>query len=210
MLMKTMTCRTCQIEKPQEDFHWKKEGRWRRTECIPCHSQRNRRNYVNRRDGLSAPALPEVSPLIRCSRCREVKPREGFTRNAARPNGLNNQCTACRKDGYERSAGRILAERRRRYKADPEHRAQLRAEQRRAATGVLAPEYDAMCAEQGNCCYICGKACTSGKALAMDHDHATGKLRRPLCSRCNLTLGKVHDDTALLRRMADYLDRFSA
>lgn len=39
-----------------------------------------------------------------------------------------------------------------------------------------------------------------------DHSHATGEFRGWLCRRCNLALGMVKDDAALLRRLADYLD----
>ena len=39
-----------------------------------------------------------------------------------------------------------------------------------------------------------------------DHDHKTGLFRGWLCRRCNLVLGMIKDDQALLRRLADYLD----
>ena len=57
-------------------------------------------------------------------------------------------------------------------------------------------------------CAICGRPePTPGRSLAVDHDHATGTVRGLLCGRCNQTLGRMNDDPALLRAMADYLDR---
>ncbi len=44
-------------------------------------------------------------------------------------------------------------------------------------------------------------------ANATDHCHRTGKYRSNLCRRCNLVLGFVKDDAALLGRMIAYLKR---
>ena len=43
----------------------------------------------------------------------------------------------------------------------------------------------------------------------VDHDHKTGKLRGILCSQCNTALGMVRDSPDVLRRAADYLERYS-
>ncbi|MDR3687190.1 MAG: endonuclease domain-containing protein [Coriobacteriia bacterium] len=51
-------------------------------------------------------------------------------------------------------------------------------------------------------CDICGAPATD-----VDHSHSTGLVRGYLCSPCNLTLGKMKDSPALLRRAADYLER---
>ena len=51
-------------------------------------------------------------------------------------------------------------------------------------------------------CAICGNP-----SKAMDHDHATGKLREPLCLNCNSGLGMFKDSPELLRAAAGYLIR---
>lgn len=43
-------------------------------------------------------------------------------------------------------------------------------------------------------------------ALALDHDHKTGKFRGWLCSNCNTTLGRFGDDPVVFRRIAHYLE----
>jgi hypothetical protein len=57
---------------------------------------------------------------------------------------------------------------------------------------------------QGGVCAICKSPCT--KRLAVDHCHTNGHVRGLLCWRCNTTLGKVEDNSELLRKMAAYLD----
>jgi hypothetical protein len=53
------------------------------------------------------------------------------------------------------------------------------------------------------CCEVCGKR---GR-IVFDHDHATGKFRGWLCNHCNLSIGHALDDPALLRRLAEYLEK---
>jgi hypothetical protein len=63
-----------------------------------------------------------------------------------------------------------------------------------------------MLAENDNRCAICG-APPGEKRLAIDHSHATGRVRSLLCISCNNGLGRFKDDPALLRSAADYLDQ---
>jgi hypothetical protein len=58
---------------------------------------------------------------------------------------------------------------------------------------------------RGKVCAVCG----SEGPLVVDHDHATGKIREPLCHPHNLGLGQFSDDPALLRAAAAYLERHS-
>jgi hypothetical protein len=70
----------------------------------------------------------------------------------------------------------------------------------------------------GDACWICGTTDPGAnrKHLHVDHDHAccpSGKscgkcVRGLLCNDCNL--GHFKDDPELLRRMADYIEKFRA
>jgi hypothetical protein len=61
-------------------------------------------------------------------------------------------------------------------------------------------------AEQGGVCAICGKPPkVGGRRLSVDHDHATGKIRGMLCTRCNTALGSFDDDIERITKAADYL-----
>jgi hypothetical protein len=69
--------------------------------------------------------------------------------------------------------------------------------------------YLEMLAGQNGLCAICCRP-PGKKSLAPDHDHQTGKVRALLCSKCNCGLGCLNDDSGLLRRAAEYLDRHSS
>ena len=77
-------------------------------------------------------------------------------------------------------------------------------------------EYEAMHDAQGGVCAICGKEETAtdrnGKVrhLAIDHDHATGKVRGLLCNACNSGLGWFHDSISSLAAAAIYLEAADA
>jgi hypothetical protein len=74
--------------------------------------------------------------------------------------------------------------------------------------GITIDAYNDMFTKQGGKCAICGKhqsECT--RALAVDHDHITGKIRGLLCSTCNIGLGNFKDDTSLLKNTITYLER---
>jgi hypothetical protein len=63
-----------------------------------------------------------------------------------------------------------------------------------------------MLAEQNGVCAICGKA--TEKSLAVDHDHATGKVRALLCARCNTGLGCFEENELLFLRAMEYLRNY--
>lgn len=84
-----------------------------------------------------------------------------------------------------------------------------------ARYGITDADRDAMAAAQNHCCAICGQRETDTrggltKHLAVDHDHATDKVRALLCSSCNTGLGKFKDDTEILAKAIAYLIKHRA
>lgn len=80
----------------------------------------------------------------------------------------------------------------------------------KAAYGITPEDYDLMLRAQGGVCAICGEAEASdatGKRLAVDHCHATGRVRGLLCANCNQGIGQFKDDAARMRAAADYVER---
>jgi Recombination endonuclease VII len=63
-------------------------------------------------------------------------------------------------------------------------------------------------------CAICNqeeRKVTRGKVvmLAVDHDHATGKVRGLLCHTCNVALGLLQDSPGLLANALSYVRHHS-
>lgn len=72
--------------------------------------------------------------------------------------------------------------------------------------GLRLGEYDEMLAAQDGVCAICRGLNKSGKRLAVDHDHNTGKVRGLLCTNCNTAIGKLGHDLGLLNAAINYLE----
>ena len=69
--------------------------------------------------------------------------------------------------------------------------------------GITTQHYQIMLTKQNHVCALCGKK--GKKRLAVDHCHATGKVRGLLCHKCNTAIGILNEDVSLLRRAIDYL-----
>ena len=78
--------------------------------------------------------------------------------------------------------------------------------------GLTSSDVDAMIAQQGNACRACAERFIgtgrANRAPVVDHCHRTGRVRSILCNRCNRALGFFHEDAALLRALADYIEEF--
>lgn len=89
-----------------------------------------------------------------------------------------------------------------------------RVRQLRGKYGMTIEEYQRKVEEQGNLCAICRLSETvvrDGRIvmLGVDHDHDTGLNRGLLCRGCNIGIGNLKDDPALLRAAADYLEFYA-
>ena len=124
-----------------------------------------------------------------CPTCGQVKPPEEFPRNRRTRDGLGAYCKPC-----HNARGR---ETRQRLYGGSRHYHLIKR------YGIGAAEVDAMIAEQGGCCAICG----TPDPQHVDHDHVTGVIRGVLCFNCNGGLGQFQDDVARLRAAIEYLHR---
>lgn len=93
------------------------------------------------------------------------------------------------------------------YQSSPGYQKAKRRKQVLKLYGLNADVYQNMMDAQGSACAICRGTEASGKHLAVDHCHSTGRVRGLLCSSCNQTLGKMKDSPALLRAAASYLEK---
>lgn len=80
------------------------------------------------------------------------------------------------------------------------------------AYGLTPAEYYEILAQQNGGCAICGSRTPGGMTMkrndpifAVDHCHATGKVRGLLCDKCNHALGLINDNSTIAMNMAKYL-----
>lgn len=139
------------------------------------------------------------SLVIQCRRCFEHKLRTEF---------YDARYT---KDNGEKSAYSYCIECARKDSLDYYHTHGNKKSRERAwadqGIKFTVEEYDELLTAQGGGCAICFVATNkSGRRLAVDHCHETGRVRGILCTNCNVTLGRMNDDPDLLRRAAEYLE----
>ena len=72
--------------------------------------------------------------------------------------------------------------------------------------GISPETYYEMLKNQGNECAIC-KGKSTRRAMNIDHDHKTGKVRGLLCDRCNLRLGFIEDEN-FSEKALQYLSQY--
>jgi hypothetical protein len=88
-------------------------------------------------------------------------------------------------------------------RADPDY---YRDKQRARRYRISVLEIRAILAAQDRACAICKR---SDRKLLLDHCHATGKVRRFLCTGCNIAIGCFHDDPNLTDAATAYLKLFA-
>lgn len=72
--------------------------------------------------------------------------------------------------------------------------------------GITSDDYVALLEKQHYKCAICRlDQCKTGRNFAVDHCHATGKIRGLLCSACNVGIGNLQDSVDLLEKAIKYL-----
>ena len=161
--------------------------------------------------------------MKRCPKCKTSRPLQSFYKDQSRKDGLQPWCKPCcieakaawlaRNRDKARTYGREYA---RAHRDQPKHRAYMRAwwkknshrykdKERIRTYGLTLDAYRAMIQAQGSVCAICRKACATRQRLSVDHDHQTGIVRGLLCRKCNLGIGHLGDDPAILQRAIDYL-----
>ena len=162
-----------------------------------------------------------------CTKCAIIKPLSGFSQNRAAGDGLASECKACKKISaaaryaankekydarnkahYQANREKTLARQKEYVKnRDPAERtAYMRQYRLMSSYGISVADFKAMEALQNGLCYICGQEEIRHASLVVDHDHATGKVRKLLCTPCNTSLGFANDDPVRLRAMADYVE----
>ncbi len=153
----------------------------------------------------------------KCSKCKKEyrATYEFFYRDKIAKSGLSSWCKKCKRKCTTRYGGSHREEKNKRQRLwNRQHPDQARDYNLKRYFGKNLKWYDHMVKVQDGKCAICGEPETtkrSGKikALAVDHDHATGKVRQLLCCRCNLVVGQAGEDRELLLKVMLYLEKWA-
>jgi len=153
------------------------------------------------RVGAGRPRHMRFTPTHKhCIRCNRWLPHSEFGLDRSRPSGLESSCRSCAV-----SKKRVWRETNR-----TSHTVSNRKSYRIKTYGLSDDDYYAMLLEQDGLCAICREEPSFRRQpLHIDHNHDTGKVRALLCGHCNQAIGKFREDPHVLRRAADYLERYA-
>ncbi len=144
----------------------------------------------------------------RCSKCTLDKNIDEFNKNVCRKDGLSLYCKLCcviiTLECRRRSKEGISYNRVNDYIVNsPEYH---RDAFLRNKYNITLKQYNELHKLQNGKCRICDRSQdTLGKALNVDHDHKTNRVRGLLCNNCNRGLGHFMDDKDILTRALEYL-----
>ena len=135
-----------------------------------------------------------------CYKCLKIKKTTDFYKNKTTKDGLQSWCKDCkhkynrqyRKKNNEKAKAWDKKTRRKAKKLNPKkYKKNYRNNQLKHNYGITLTEYNAIFEKQKGCCKICDRHQSElNIALAVDHNHKTGKIRGLLCSLCNASLGR--------------------
>ena len=148
-----------------------------------------------------------------CRKCGIERPLDSFSKNSTGKYGRLARCKDCM-NVYYRERYAANSEAARKYQRDRNASSDGFSTKLRREYGITIADYNAMLDRQLGKCFICRESCASGKRLSVDHDHrccsgarSCGNcVRGLLCRDCNIALGKLRDDPAIVRAAAEYLE----
>lgn len=208
--MGSKTCSRCGIEKPLDLFYRAKRNvDGLQSHCKLCDNKRAtlRLRAKAQREVALGTRQERTQTLVsrelhaqglkRCPGCKAVKQLECFYDSKGAAHGKASYCVACI------GASKLSVVR---TPISDQQRLANREKVLRREFGITMDQYQAMHKAQGGLCAIC-KQPENGKSLAVDHNHASGKVRELLCGRCNPAVGFLRECPELARELAAYLEK---
>jgi len=142
----------------------------------------------------------------RCNGCMLAKPyNEFYADKANKTDGRYSHCIKC-KDESTKKWREENAEYYNKYMR--EYHKKVYGTERLYRYNLSRERYNEMLREQDNKCAIlgCGRTATSKRSLAIDHHHASGKVRGLLCYKCNRDMNVI-DNAEHLAKLLEYKRR---
>lgn len=169
-----------------------------------------------------------------CSKCKEAQAFEFFNKHKNSIAGLSSWCKKCYKKYrvankskmleytanwrqnnpekynqqikryYNKNKTRVLAKTKSYRQSNPDKTFNAYLKRR---FGIDLAAYNKLLVSQNGTCALCSATASSldGRKLAVDHCHATNKIRGLLCGKHNKALGLFKDNIEALTKAIDYL-----
>ena len=129
-----------------------------------------------------------------CSVCKKVKSLSAFGKQSKHKDGLRYACKEC------------VNFRKRNYPTTKQSQQYYALQWK---FNLSREGYNLLYEHQNGCCAICKKhQIEFSRALAVDHNHKTGKIRGLLCIKCNLGLGNFDESRGTLIKAMQYLKKY--
>lgn len=130
-----------------------------------------------------------------CSCCKIEKDFSEFVKNVRLKSGIGSRCKDC-----HRKKDNEYYHRKDKSKPNGRHGKLMKQ------YGISSEQYEEMLENQDYKCAVCGKTeQENNQRLAVDHCHNSKKVRKLLCTSCNVTLGLVKDNKDILASLISYL-----
>ncbi len=146
-----------------------------------------------------------------CKFCSAEKPESEFGKAGRR-------CSTCVKEWHAEHyqkpevKAKHLEQGRRWREANREKQREMDLKSRlKTRYDMTLAQYKALLEIQGGKCAICSSETPKRKralGFFVDHCHFTGRVRGLLCHRCNLAVGWMEDNIALVTNVSKYLETF--
>ena len=216
-------CLRCGIIKPLELFYKRKDNEGKHLSyCIECFKKMNKeykktngsdqrhlekiKEILKENPEMTAHEVRVFSETKKCVRCGIDKPKSRFYRRTEGKHRTQSYCIECLKKMTARYKKTNGSEQR--YQERNREKIRIRALVNKY--GITQDEYEKRYPKD-NLCEICGRRPTAingkEKRLFVEHNHKTGKVRGFVCNRCNSTIGFCGEDTSILLKIVDYLNR---
>lgn len=144
-----------------------------------------------------------------CKRCNLEKALSDFFGNKKRKDGVSTYCKICQLE-YQRSryANPEVYKQRQMDRTEylKNRKESVRKWYLKTTYGMTPGDYQRLFDSNDGKCWICFQP--KDYWLHVDHNHVTGQIRGLLCNTCNRSLGLFKDDKNILRKAAEYLERF--
>jgi hypothetical protein len=161
--------------------------------------------------------------MKRCTKCKVEKPLDQFYRcQENKSTGRVSACKVCTRIYATSDRAKALASARcrnpsssvrrkmREYGNRPDVKRRRAERNRLKLYGLTDNEFRSLWLDQLGACAICSSPLDEeeSRAVMVDHDHKSKKVRGLLCDNCNRGLGFFKDKPAWLRSAATYLENY--